>query len=238
MKIARIVLSICTLTTALSFTSCSRNRDQVWDDTKSCGRHLTRGLSALSGNHYDSRQVNSRGEFYGTNDEGSYGDSNYSSLGDIIDGDEIAMGDMSMQQPQESPGDPGGSLPGIEAFKDPSTIPGMSGIFKTVHFPYDSSMVKGDENLGALTKMATYLRQHPNVYVFIEGHCDERGAEAYNLALGSRRANAIRNVLIQEGVSPDNVFTTSYGKERPSVLGVDEYTWAKNRRAEFRVYQR
>lgn len=238
MKFARILLSISLLITSLSFTSCSRNRNEVWDDTKSCGRHVTRGISALAGNHYNSRQVNSRGEFYGSDDSNGYGDSNYTALGDIIDGDEVAMGDMNAPQPQESPGDPGSSIPGIESFKDPSTIPAMAGVFKTIYFPYDSSMIKGDQNLGAATKIADYMRKNPNVYLFIEGHCDERGAEAYNLALGSRRANAVRNVLIQEGVSPDNVFTTSYGKERPAVNGHDEDSWGLNRRAEFRVYQR
>ena len=232
MKISRILLSFSLLCFA---SSCGRNRTQVWDDTKSCGRHMTRGLSALAGNHYESRQINSRGEFYG--------ELSYPSLNDYIDGDEIAMGDASVgdfiaPQPHETPGDPGSSIPGVEAFKDPSTLSGMRGVFHTVYFPYDSSMIKGDQNLGYITTIADYLRSHPNVYVFVEGHCDERGAEAYNLALGSRRANAVRNVLIQEGVSPDNVFTTSYGKERPAVNGYNDDSWAKNRRVEFRVYQR
>lgn len=238
MKIVRIILSVSVFVSALSLTSCARNRNEVWDDTKSCGRHMTRGISALAGNHYYSRQVNSRGEFYGSDDQG-FDDSNYALLKDLIDSDDVAMGEMaSVPLPQESPGDPGSSIPGIEAFRDPSTIPAMAGIFKTIHFPYDSSMIKGDQNLGAINRIAEYLRKNPNVYLFIEGHCDERGAEAYNLALGSRRANAVRNVLVQEGANPDNVFTTSYGKERPAVVGHDEDSWAKNRRAEFRVYQR
>jgi peptidoglycan-associated lipoprotein len=98
--------------------------------------------------------------------------------------------------------------------------------------------VKGDDNLQTLQNVADYMRSQPNLYVFVEGHCDERGPEAFNLALGSRRSNAVRNLLINAGVSPDNVFTISYGKERPLVLEHHEEAWGKNRRAEFKVYKR
>lgn len=72
----------------------------------------------------------------------------------------------------------------------------------------------------------------------MEGHCDERGPEAYNLALGSRRAHAVRNMLLQQGVHPDQVFTISYGKERPLVMEHHDEGWAQNRRAEFKIYIR
>lgn len=82
------------------------------------------------------------------------------------------------------------------------------------------------------------MRSHPNTYVFVEGHCDERGPEAYNLSLGAKRGNAVRNLLINEGVDPDHIFTISYGKERPLVFEHHEEAWAQNRRAEFKVYNR
>ncbi len=82
------------------------------------------------------------------------------------------------------------------------------------------------------------MRFHPNIYIFIEGHTDERGPQAYNLALGSRRANTVRNLLINEGVDPDRLFTISYGKERPVILERHEEGWAKNRRGEFKIYER
>ncbi|MFI5344134.1 MAG: OmpA family protein, partial [Chlamydiales bacterium] len=110
--------------------------------------------------------------------------------------------------------------------------------FRTIYFEYDSSLVKGQANLQTIHRIADYLRSHPNVYVFIEGHTDERGPQAYNLALGSRRANEVRNLLLSEGVNPNNLFTISYGKERPLIMENHEEGWSKNRRAEFKVYVR
>jgi peptidoglycan-associated lipoprotein len=111
-------------------------------------------------------------------------------------------------------------------------------VFRNVHFDYNSNLIKGQENFEILKDVGTYMRQNRNTYVFVEGHCDERGPEAYNLALGSQRSNNVRNFLIQEGVSPDNIFTISYGKERPLMHEHCEDAWAQNRRAEFKVYQR
>jgi len=99
-------------------------------------------------------------------------------------------------------------------------------------------MVKGEQNLQIIHNIADFLRKHPNIYIFVEGHTDERGPQAYNLALGVRRANAVRNLLISEGINPDNVFTISYGKERPVILERHEEGWAKNRRDEFKIYER
>ena len=71
--------------------------------------------------------------------------------------------------------------------------------------------------------------------VLIEGHCDERGTDEYNLALGERRALAVRRYLVALGISADRLHTISYGEEKPAVLGSDEAAWSKNRRAEFKV---
>lgn len=148
------------------------------------------------------------------------------------------MADFVAPQPAQTPGECGSKIPGISAFKDPSMVPGMSKIFRNVYFEYNSNLIKGQQNVETVRGIARYMKQHPNLYVFVEGHCDERGPEAYNLALGSRRSNAVRNMLIQEGVSPDNIFTISYGKERPLVLENHEEAWSQNRRAEFKIYQR
>ena len=150
----------------------------------------------------------------------------------------MMLSEQAAPQPRETPGDPGSSIPGIEAFRDPSTVPQLAGIFRNVHFDYNSNLVKGDENLATVHKVADYLRSNPRTYIFVEGHCDERGPEAFNLALGARRSNAVRNMLIAEGVNPNNIFTISYGKERPLVLDQHEESWSQNRRAEFKVYQR
>ncbi len=78
---------------------------------------------------------------------------------------------------------------------------------------------------------ADWMKTHQNVSLMIEGHADERGTREYNLALGARRANAVRDYLTALGVSASRVRTVSYGKERPAVLGSNEQAWAQNRRA-------
>ena len=81
-----------------------------------------------------------------------------------------------------------------------------------------------------LRRQAEWMQTYGDVTVTIEGHCDERGTREYNLALGERRANAVKNFLVALGVDPARVATISYGKERPEVLGSDESAWAQNRR--------
>lgn len=88
-----------------------------------------------------------------------------------------------------------------------------------------------DEARATLKKQAAWLQKYPDVEVVVEGHADERGTREYNLALGERRANSVRDYLIALGVSPDRITTISYGKERPVALGSNEAAWAQNRRA-------
>lgn len=222
---------------------CQRNRDDIWEDTKSASRHVNRGAKSLAGKQGDSRAVNSRDQFlppdYDQNGYNGYtGGQDFIPLPDYQGNDEVAMADFVAPQPRETPGDPGSSIPGINAFQDPSSNPEYARVFKTVQFEYNSNLVKGEENEATLRTIASYMKSHPNVYVFIEGHCDERGPEAFNLSLGSRRANAVRSQLISDGVDPDRLFTISYGKEQPLVLEHHEEAWAQNRRAEFKVYTR
>jgi len=82
-----------------------------------------------------------------------------------------------------------------------------------------------------LQRQAEWLKRYPNVTVTIEGHADERGTREYNLALGERRAQAARNVIVALGISPSRISTISYGKERPAVPGSTEEAYAQNRRA-------
>jgi peptidoglycan-associated lipoprotein len=81
-----------------------------------------------------------------------------------------------------------------------------------------------------LQKQATWLKTYPQYRFVIEGHCDERGTREYNLALGERRATAVKNYLVALGIDANRMQTISYGKERPAVLGDDEAAWAQNRR--------
>jgi peptidoglycan-associated lipoprotein len=99
-----------------------------------------------------------------------------------------------------------------------------------VFFDTDSSQVRGDGR-SILERQAAWLARYPQVTVFMEGHADERGTREYNLALGQRRANSARDLLVAGGVSGQRVQTISYGKDRPAALGSDEASWAQNRRA-------
>jgi peptidoglycan-associated lipoprotein len=81
-----------------------------------------------------------------------------------------------------------------------------------------------------LAKWVAFLKKYPNDQLVIEGHCDERGTREYNLALGERRANAVKDFLVSQGVQVARLKTISYGKERPAVLGSNETAWAQNRR--------
>ena len=99
-----------------------------------------------------------------------------------------------------------------------------------VLFEYDSVELSGEAQ-ATLARQADWLRRYPAVSFTVEGHADERGTREYNLALGDRRANAVKNYLAAQGVSADRISTISYGKERPEVQGSDEESYAQNRRA-------
>jgi peptidoglycan-associated lipoprotein len=98
-----------------------------------------------------------------------------------------------------------------------------------VFFAYDSSLLSSDA-MRTLQVQASWLKQHPGASLTIEGHSDERGTREYNLALGDRRASAVRDYLVAQGVAAEHLRTLSYGKERPQVAGHDEASWAQNRR--------
>jgi peptidoglycan-associated lipoprotein len=99
-----------------------------------------------------------------------------------------------------------------------------------VFFATDSAQVGADQR-PTLQRQAQWLAQYRQVQVTMEGHADERGTREYNLALGQRRANAARDILVSSGVAGSRVQTISYGKDRPAALGSDEQAWAQNRRA-------
>jgi len=105
---------------------------------------------------------------------------------------------------------------------------------ENIHFAFDSSEISYQDQM-LLTRKADYLRTNPSVSLTIEGYCDERGTQAYNLDLGARRAEAAKDLLVRLGISADRVNTVSYGEEYPVDAGHDEAAWAKNRRAQFMI---
>jgi peptidoglycan-associated lipoprotein len=103
-----------------------------------------------------------------------------------------------------------------------------------VFFAFDSSQLTWEARQ-ALAEDARILRGVPDLAVVVEGHCDERGTNEYNLALGDRRARSVRDYLVQAGVPAGQLTLISYGEERPFAFGHDEGAWSQNRRAHFRV---
>ncbi len=103
---------------------------------------------------------------------------------------------------------------------------------ETVHFDFDKAIVKA-EDMGKVQTVAAFLKNNPNHDVLVEGHCDERGTENYNLSLGDRRALAVREALVAAGAPADRVHTISYGESRPADNGKNDSAYAKNRRGEF-----
>ena len=107
-------------------------------------------------------------------------------------------------------------------------------VSESVHFAFDSALLS-EQAQQILISKADYLRTHSEVIVTVEGHCDERGTDAYNIALGERRAESVKNFLVDMGIRTNRLKTVSYGEERPIALGQNESSWTKNRRAQLVV---
>ena len=107
--------------------------------------------------------------------------------------------------------------------------------FQPVYFGFDSTVVPQGE-LGKIDAVAQHLASRAERVVVVEGNCDERGSNEYNMSLGENRAIIIRNYLVQNGIAAGRIQTRSYGEEKPAVDGHDEGAWSRNRRGEFAIY--
>jgi peptidoglycan-associated lipoprotein len=123
-----------------------------------------------------------------------------------------------------------GGAGGAGAIRPGSQEDLVANVGDRVFFDTDRSTIRADQR-PVLSRQAAWMQQHPTVQVTVEGHADERGTREYNLALGQRRANAARDVLVAGGVAPARIQTISFGKDRPEALGSNEDAWAQNRRA-------
>jgi peptidoglycan-associated lipoprotein len=111
------------------------------------------------------------------------------------------------------------------------------GFLQDAYFETDKAELR-DDTRNVLAANATWLKAHPSIKILVEGHCDERNTAEYNLALGWRRANTVKDYLVSLGVSGDTIATISYGEEKPFAAGHDELAWSQNRRAHFVVTAR
>jgi peptidoglycan-associated lipoprotein len=131
-------------------------------------------------------------------------------------------------------GEDGKPATGVPFDQDPNYVRCTDVDFAPVYFGFDASNLQQSE-MAKIEAVAAHLKQTGRV-VMVEGNCDERGSNEYNLSLGQNRAIAIRDYLVQLGVDVQSVQDKSYGEEKPAVVGHDESAWSKNRRGEFAVY--
>jgi len=189
---------------------------------------MGRNFDALLGKEYESRMIASDDEFIGPY-EGEFLPLRDSDLRGAL-----ASADGAVPQPRGAPGEQG--VPGLNDFYSPSGE--LRSLFQQVHFETDDHIVRDRSELQTLTQIAAFLKKNPNVYLVVEGHCDERASASYNIALGMRRANFIRSFLVKNGVDLNKVYTISRGKEKPLALGHSPDDWQVNRRGEFRIFEK
>lgn len=222
------------LSAAVLITSCSTNGSttvSVWEESKTFGRHLQRKTQSLWATPSESKIVHSSDEFTGPSEE------DYIPLSP----EDLQTRFVASSAEDEIPIQTASSFNGagqpptsIDLFKDPSQE--LASIFQRVHFNTDEHVLRKKEYFATISHIATYMKEHPNVHVFVIGHCDQRASESYNLALGTRRANAIKGLLTQRGIAPNRIYTISLGKEMPLDPHNTQQAWSMNRRVEFKLY--
>lgn len=200
----------------------------AWEDTKIAAHYLKeKGKALFEENRFESRLIQNQYDFYANHED------EYLPLQE----EEVHPHAVEhpMPQPKAIPGEEGSPVPGIHSFYNP--VATTKDVFTKIHFNTDQYTLRTKDQLASIKKIATYLKKHPTTYVFVEGHCDDRASEAYNLALGTRRSNHIRYLLIKQGVNPNQLYPISYGKEKPCVPGITAQARAKNRRVEFKIHK-
>ena len=120
----------------------------------------------------------------------------------------------------------------LRAEVDAKKAAGKAFVTENIHFDFNSSILS-EEAQRTLSSKADYLRNNSGIKVTVEGHCDERGTQSYNISLGQKRAENVKKYLVNLGISTNRLATISYGEERPIAMGKNESSWAKNRRAQF-----
>lgn len=226
MKKSLLWTLIASCSSLLMLGSCKKESGTVWDDSSSMGSYKRAKERVLWGSTNDEEVAMTNSRSFSSTEE------DFIPLQD--DDLKQQFSETVFMQPKESPGETGSFLPGISGFQTPEGH--LSSIFQTLYFNTDEYTPKNTDASASISKMASYLKKHTKTYIFISGNCDQRGPEAYNLSLGSRRANTVRSLLIQQGVNPEQIHTISYGKEKLANSKNTPEAWQENRRAEFKIY--
>lgn len=221
----KIVILFCVLTLFV-FTSCEKS-SPTWENVKTASRYLQKGINSLWGKDYNSYWVQNEDEFIGPDSD------DFIPLNEKDLKSGFSQADKNYAQPKDTFGQ--GGLPSFDHFKNPTHL---SSIFRKVHFQTDDHVLREKDDLITIQKIASYLQKNPNVYLCLEGHCDERASAAYNMALGTKRANHLRVLLIKHGIDFNRIYTVSYGREKPMALGHTLQDWKLNRRGEFKIFEK
>lgn len=200
--------------------SCHRT-SETWENVKTAGRYMQRGVDSFWGKDADSKMLASDDQFVGPYDE--FIPMNDSDLRGL------AKNDTALPQPRGIPGMNG--IPALDQFY-------ASTEFRSVHFNTDEHILRDQADIQMIHQITAYLKNHPNDLLLIEGHTDERASASYNMALGVRRANHMRQLLVKNGINLNRIYTVSRGKEQPVAIGHSQDDWKQNRRAEFKIYER
>jgi peptidoglycan-associated lipoprotein len=215
----------------LLLEGCKKKNGDVWDDSNTALGSYKRAKERVL---WGSNDVQEASVVTTATPFSSVAEDDFISLQD--DDIKEQFSELVFAQPKVSPGDEGSFLPGIDGFLTP--MGSLVEVFKNIYFNTDEYNPKDAEGNATIRTVATYLKSHPKTYIFVTGNCDQRGPEAYNQTLGMKRANSIRSLLIQQGVSPEQVHTISYGKEKLVDTRSTPEAWAKNRRAEFKIFNK
>jgi peptidoglycan-associated lipoprotein len=207
---------------------CQKN-GSTWDNIKTSGRYMNKSIDELFGKKYNAHQKELDDAFAKSFDD-------FIPLCDRDLRTQFTTTDLAVPQPRFALGDRRSGIPGIEKFQTPKEE--LAEIFKTLHFDTDDHILRLKEDLIAVQKIAHFLKKNSKYLVIIEGHCDERSSAGYNMALGTRRANYVRALLVKNGVDFNRIYTISYGKERPLSLGHNSEDWKVNRRAQFKIHNK
>lgn len=219
-----LYVSLCCILAA----GCSNHSTERWEDMKTAGRYMQKGIDALWGKDYESRMLTSDDEFIGP--EGD----DFIPLRDSDLKNAFSATDAALPQPKGVPGERG--VPLLSAFYLPPEE--VATLFQSVHFDTDDHVLRDKGEIAALVQLGAYLKKHPGTFVLVQGHTDERASPSYNMALGMRRANSVRSFLVKQGIDLNRIYTVSKGKEQPISFGHTPEDWKVNRRCEFRIYQK
>ncbi|MCH1429177.1 MAG: OmpA family protein [Chlamydiales bacterium] len=227
----KLIFATLSISITLCLGSCSRSTREIVEDSKTAGHYIGKSFKSLGGKQSESRAIKDPNAFASNTPD------DFIPLRDSQSNPLIASEIDAIPQSSLAPGEPGSDVPGVEGFHAPSTAEQQQ-IFRNLHFETAKHEIHRADDKQTIKNIADYMQRNPKLLLFVEGHCDERGAAGFNMALGTRRSNSVRGSLVSKGINPDRIFTISFGYERPLVMGHNNDAWQENRRAQFKLYWR